>query len=285
LYKIGDFSKLSQIPVKTLRYYDEMGLLRPAHVNRTTGYRYYTAAHFEQLNRVLVFKDLGFSLREIRTLLADNIPAEQIRDMLHLKRQEGERCVREELARLARVAAQLDIIERYGRGCAHEVAVRRVGARRVASMRDTLRSYQESDRLFEELNSRLGRYVAREQRAAIWHPCSGDGEIDCEALVFLAEPIAAREGVRVYEMPAHAVACLVYRGDEDYQRPFAALQEWLVSSGVAVVGPKREVYLDEGGDGESVTEIQYPITLDCRLRQSSTDCRAVAEHRVRRRTS
>jgi effector-binding domain-containing protein len=89
----------------------------------------------------------------------------------------------------------------------------------------------------------------------------------------------------VYEMTAHTVACLVYRGDEDYQRPFAALREWLVSSGIAVVGPKREVYLDEGGDGESVTEIQYPITLDCRLRRSSTDRRAVGEHRVRRRTS
>lgn len=261
MYRIGAFARLSQLPVKTLRYYDALGLLRPARVDRATGYRYYAPAQFAQLNRILVFKDLGFSLREISALLADRVPAGQMRRLLERKRDEAERRVRGERARLARVAARLDLIERCGGGGAHEVAVRRVGARHVASMRDTFRSYQESEVLFEELDARLGRHVAREQRAAIWHPSPAPGAIDCEALVFLAEPTAPRDGVRVYEMRAHAVACLVYRGDENYQRSYAALHEWLVSSGLAVAGPKREVYLDEGGDGESVTEIQYPIAI------------------------
>jgi DNA-binding transcriptional MerR regulator len=71
MYKIGDFSKLSQIPVKTLRYYDEIGLLRPVRAQRSCSYRYYRAEHFERLNRILAFKDLGFSLREIRDLLSE----------------------------------------------------------------------------------------------------------------------------------------------------------------------------------------------------------------------
>jgi DNA-binding transcriptional MerR regulator len=70
MHKIGDFASLSQIPVKTRRYYDEIGLLRPAHVEGATGYRYYGAEQLEQLNRILVLKDLGFSLREIRALRA-----------------------------------------------------------------------------------------------------------------------------------------------------------------------------------------------------------------------
>jgi DNA-binding transcriptional MerR regulator len=72
MYKIGDFSKLSHIPVKTLRYYDAIGLLRPVRIARPGGYRGYRAEHFERLNRILAFKDLGFSLRKIRGLLKDH---------------------------------------------------------------------------------------------------------------------------------------------------------------------------------------------------------------------
>ena len=72
--RIGDLSRLTQVPVKTLRYYDEIGLLRPAGVECSSGYRFYTAAQIERLNRILVFRDLGFTLREIRSLIADNVP-------------------------------------------------------------------------------------------------------------------------------------------------------------------------------------------------------------------
>ncbi len=239
MYSIGEFSRLSQIPVKTLRYYDDLRLLRPACVNRSTGYRYYEAAQLEQLNRILVFKDLGFSLRDIRGLLAEHVPAERIRGVLRRKREEVARRVIEELA--------------------YEVAVRRVGARLVASRRDGLSSYDECERLFAELEGRLGHDVAREQRAVVWHHGAGPGRIDCEALVFLAEPVAPVEGVRVYEMPAHTAACLVYRGEDAEGLAFAALGEWLAVGGVTAAGSKREVYLDEAGDREPVTEIQYPI--------------------------
>jgi DNA-binding transcriptional MerR regulator len=84
MYRIGEFSRLTQIPVKTLRYYDEIGLLRPARVDRFTGYRYYSPAELERLNRILVFRDLGFSLGQVRTLVAENVPPEQIRGMLRM---------------------------------------------------------------------------------------------------------------------------------------------------------------------------------------------------------
>ena len=53
MFKIGDFSKLSMTSVRMLRYYDEQGLLPPAHINQTNGYRYYTA---EQLNDIAAIK-------------------------------------------------------------------------------------------------------------------------------------------------------------------------------------------------------------------------------------
>src|SRR5678815_5721945 len=103
IYKIGAFARFTQTPVKTLRYYAELGLLRPAHVDGRTGYRFYTAAQVERLNRILVFKDLGFSLGEIRGLLADRVSAATIGAMLEREHDELARHVAHERARLAMI--------------------------------------------------------------------------------------------------------------------------------------------------------------------------------------
>ena len=68
MLKIGDFSSLSQVSIKTLRYYDERGLLSPVHVDPETGYRYYSASQLSQLHRILALKDFGFSLEQIATM-------------------------------------------------------------------------------------------------------------------------------------------------------------------------------------------------------------------------
>ncbi|MFN2147868.1 MAG: MerR family DNA-binding transcriptional regulator, partial [Anaerolineales bacterium] len=53
MIRIGDFSRLSRVSIKTLRYYDEVGLLKPAHVDSSTGYRYYLYEQLPRLNRIL----------------------------------------------------------------------------------------------------------------------------------------------------------------------------------------------------------------------------------------
>lgn len=64
MFKIGEFSKLSQVSVKALRYYDELGLLKPASVDRFTAYRYYSADQRPRLNRILALKDLGIAFAD-----------------------------------------------------------------------------------------------------------------------------------------------------------------------------------------------------------------------------
>ena len=69
MLKIGNFSKLSQVPVKTLRYYDQIELLIPAHVDKFSGYRYYTIDQMPRLNRILAPKDLNYTLDQITGML------------------------------------------------------------------------------------------------------------------------------------------------------------------------------------------------------------------------
>lgn len=76
LYKIGDFSKITDTPVRTLRFYGDIGLLVPEKVDIFTGYRYYGDAQIKSLKLIQKLKDLGFSLDEIRNNmnnLSDNV--------------------------------------------------------------------------------------------------------------------------------------------------------------------------------------------------------------------
>lgn len=66
LYKIGEFSKLTNLPVKTLRYYDEINLFKPQEIDLFTGYRYYSESQMEDLKIILELKNVGFTLEEIK---------------------------------------------------------------------------------------------------------------------------------------------------------------------------------------------------------------------------
>ena len=79
MIKIGEFSKLVQVPVATLRYYDQVGLLKPIEVDRFTSYRYYSVSQLPRLHRILALKGLGFSLEQIGVVLNEGLTPEQIR--------------------------------------------------------------------------------------------------------------------------------------------------------------------------------------------------------------
>lgn len=66
LYKIGEFSKLVNVPVKTLRYYDEINLFKPQEIDLFSGYRYYSEKQIDDLEVILNLKEVGFSLEEIK---------------------------------------------------------------------------------------------------------------------------------------------------------------------------------------------------------------------------
>jgi|GEM_PF-58316 len=112
MLKIGDFARLSQVPVKTLRYYDDLGLITPARVDKFTGYRYYSVDQLPRLNRLLALKDLGFSLDQIARVLNEGVTHGQLRGMLMLKRAEVEDRLSEEQQRLDRIEARLREIEK-----------------------------------------------------------------------------------------------------------------------------------------------------------------------------
>jgi DNA-binding transcriptional MerR regulator len=264
MFRIGDFSKPTQVSVKALRFYDEVGLLKPTYVDRDTGYRYYSATLLPRLNRILAFKEIGLPLGEIIHLLEGDLPVDRVCELLQNRRAELARRIEREQAQLAEVESWLSLIEQAGRVPDYEVTIKRVEPRLVASVRDTLSSYADADELFDELQSHFNQRGSSLERAAIWHTCAKQRRsIDCEAIVFLREPARAKGRAQVYELPGASVACVVHQGsDETCERAYIAVRSWIKSHSYAVAGPNRELYWqgDVAQDGDSgVTEIQFPI--------------------------
>lgn len=264
MFRIGDFSRLSQVSVKALRFYDEVGLLKPTFVDGATGYRYYSANLLPRLNRILVFKELGFSLDEIAMLSHAEPTLSRLQEMLRARRAELKRNVDRERARLAQVETWLGKMEQDGRVPNYEIVLRQVTPQMVAAVRQSLSSYDEAAELFAELDRHLKNHNAHGQHAALWHSCAGQAErIDCEAVAFLNKRVPGNKRIAVYELPAGVNACLIHQGSDDtISQAYLAAHSWIKTNGYAVAGPLCELYWQGGvaqDDGSGVTEIRYPI--------------------------
>lgn len=266
MLKIGDFSALAQVSIKTLRYYDQAGLLRPAHVDDQSGYRYYSAGQLAQLHRILALRDFEFSLEQIAELLRDGVTAEQMRGMLLLQQKELEQRVREEGDRLSRLSSRIRVIERENE-MAYEVILKSLPKQKIASVREVVPGYAAVGSLCAKVASGLGPAMAHVTLpVAIWHDHEyKEKDVDAEAGFYLRGDVAAVDGVRVHELPETTAAAVIHNGS--YQRlreAYDALLKWVAANEYQIAGPIRELYLHvtepvRQDDETYVTEIQVPV--------------------------
>ncbi|NKB72440.1 MAG: MerR family transcriptional regulator [Candidatus Latescibacteria bacterium] len=269
MLRIGVFSRICQVPVKTLRYYDEIGLHKPDRVDGTTGYRYYSVGQLARLHRIVALRDLGLSLAQIGRMLKDELSVEELQAMLRLRRAQLEQQVLEAQERIERVEARLKTITMEGKMPDYEVVIKEVQAQRVASVREIIPTMEQIGPALDRNFDAAGRFIAERGKCfagpgvAIWH-VEGPTEIDMdvEAALPISKTLESAGGVEVYELPAEQMACLVHRGNfAEFSRSYQALAGWIEQNSYRITGPNREVYLqhDRGNPDDSVTEIQFPV--------------------------
>src|SRR5512139_1135919 len=213
MFRIGDFSQLGQVSIRALRLYDEMGLLKPAQIDKFTGYRYYAIEQLPRLNRILALKDLGLSLEQIGDLLKRDLPADQLRGMLMLKQAEIGQQMQLMQAQMRRVAARLDQIEREGKPPQYEMVIKSVEAQTIASCRRLVPDFaamvdyrcEMYRTLYEWLNEQAIRPV--EPELAIYHNveyCKTDIDMELGTLIERPKPSAVLppETMTIRELPA-----------------------------------------------------------------------------------
>lgn len=78
MLKISEFSRISQVTIKTLHYYDKLDLLKPAQIEKSTGYRFYSVEQLSRIHRIMALKELGLSLEQIGMMLDQDLSVDEI---------------------------------------------------------------------------------------------------------------------------------------------------------------------------------------------------------------
>jgi DNA-binding transcriptional MerR regulator len=273
VFSIGEFSRLARVSCRLLRYYGELGLIEPAHTDGASGYRYYTAAQLPKLNRILVLKDLGFSLEQITIALRDDLPVAELRGMLMLKRNEVERSIESESLRLRQIESRIAQIESEGKMIADDVIVRDDLTRWFLSMRRVMASFAEGLQWVDKLSKALPRQVAGGslgQFAVIAHALEFEPDnLDVELGFYLQKEIARQVSLpdgttlSVREVPAAKLATCVRVGSpQQAHLATSKIARFVEANGYRIVGPSREVFLQRPNIEriqEAVVEMQFPI--------------------------
>jgi DNA-binding transcriptional MerR regulator len=270
MLRIGDFSRIARVSVQTLRYYDDLGLLKPVAVDRITGYRYYEFSQLPKLHRILALKDLGLSLEEIARLLRDEPSTEQLLGMLRLKETELAERVDEEFHRLERVRARLRQMDEEQIMPNYEVVLKKLDPQKVAGVRGKIPSYPEQFPLWRELGAYLSAKKIPTSGACLTLYYSEEPDIDAEVCEPVAREYPDAGNVKFHTLPAvEQAACVVHNGPfTTIGSAYEFVSKWIEANGFECIGPVREVYLrPAGGEGQAVrqndpgtvTEIQYPV--------------------------
>jgi DNA-binding transcriptional MerR regulator len=269
MFGIGDFARHGRVSVRMLRHYDAIGLLRPAHVDPSTGYRSYQAAQLSRLNRIVALKDLGFTLEQVRDIIDDKINVEELRGMLRLRKAQLQSQLAADAARLVQIEARLQIIEREGVMPADEVQIKRIPEVRVAELTGVAASFEPDSigpviqPLYDELCARLARAGLTPTGPGVaYYEDAPDGGV----IVHAGLPIAAESDLRtdfaIVDLPEiEQAATILHRGDMDnVLSTIQTLARWIDANGYRSTGYNRELYIDTGEDRNTwTTELQEPV--------------------------
>jgi DNA-binding transcriptional MerR regulator len=263
--KIGEFSSLAGVPVKTLRYYDAVGLLSPAHVDADSGYRYYMVGQLPRIHRILALKDLGFPLEQIGRALSEGVGPESLRGMLLLRVAEQEERLCREDERLQRIKALLALMDHEG-DRAGEVVLKTLGPQPIVSIRERIATYRDVGALFGRLHHAIGTIPPSSVGIAIWHDAEHKvQDLDVEVGLCLKEAVRVSPPVTLGELSGATVASIVHHGAFGrVKEACMAIFHWIEANRYRTAGPMRELFLRVASpasrdDESNVVEIQIPV--------------------------
>jgi len=274
MFRIGEFSRIARVSMRLLRYYDEIGLLKPMRVDGNNAYRYYSAAQLPRLNRILVLKELGLSLDQIAAALERDISADELRGMLQLKRTEIERTVLAETERLRQVDARLSQLLNEGAMDCDDLVTRAEPQRYFLSVRRRVDGFPAAHRwigaLMAKVRPKLDRDLVDTLAVIVHSPSFEPEDIDAEFGFFLHEERALRVDLdeetsltmRLLPAQAKVVSCVRIGPPEQAHMVTGRVGRFVEENGYRLAGPNREVFLglpDPAKLGEAAIEMIFPI--------------------------
>ena len=262
LYKIGMFAAMNHVTVKTLRFYEEQGLLMPALIHPETGYRYYTLSQMAALHQITALKLAGFTLEEIARIHSGT--DEEV--VLRKKKSEL-------LAKISDLTRQIAVVDGYlskkKTSLSAPVLVKTIPETTVAFMRIRLDSY---DCLFDRmpemgaLMEKAGCICAIPEYCFTNYlePGYKDGDILVEICESVEETKKETGDLQFKTLPEIQAACIFHKGSyHSFSESYETVLRYIEENGYEVAGEIRESYIDgvwnKDDESQWLSEIQVPV--------------------------
>jgi len=267
---IGTFSRVSGLTVKALRHYDEIGLLEPARVDESSGYRYYGLEQARTAEAIRRLRALEVPLDEIRELLgADDVVVRE-RLSVHRARLEG-RAVETKriLDELDRIIDGEEELVPDATQLAPDLEVKEVPARRVAFIAERAHM-EEMNKVVPRNINKVARAIDRRHTGAPFCKCPApdeDGYFETEIGWPVPDDVEAEAPVEVGESPAATALVMKHVGPyEELGRSYRVMAEEMEERGLKPSSAPVEWYETDPQETpdpkDYVTIIEWPVATD-----------------------
>lgn len=266
MYKISDFSKITKLTVKALRYYDEENILKPSYRDKDTSYRYYDEKDFQKARLIAMLRGLDFSISEIKDVLSGCCDPDDLSYYLEEKRRMIESRISKEKELIDKISLYIKTNNTEGVSMEYKIMVKEIAPVTVASIR------------YKGKYSDVGAYIGKIYRAvknkAAGAPfnCCYDSEFKEEADIEICVPtteLISDSSISAKELPGIKAVCTTHKGSYDrLNLAYKALLDHAKDNNVSCLTPSREIYIKgpgmifRGNENNYITEVVIPVEED-----------------------
>lgn len=262
MYKISEFSKITSLTVKTLRYYDEQGILKPSY-RAENAYRYYDDKDFTRARFILLLRDLNFSIAEMKDIVANYDSPDDLSYYLTEKQHMIADHIKREKELIKRIDLYLQPNEMGVGSMNYKVELKEFESLTVAAIR------------FKGKYSDVGKYFGAIYKESKGKTCGQpfccyydddyQDEADIEACI-PTKGLMTGMNVIAKQLPKIKAICTTHTGSyETLNLAYKAVMDYLKEHSLTSILPSREIYrkgpgmIFRGNPNKYVTEIIIPI--------------------------
>lgn len=267
MFRIGDFSKLTQVSIRMLRYYDNTNLFKPHFSDETTGYRYYSASQIPTISLIVSLRDMGFSVAEIKEVCHYN-SLNDLKSLLTKRKSEVENSITEQFARLKQINDFIANINKERVNMNYNVQLKCLPSYKVVSLRELVEDYSQEGMLWGKLGefAEQNRIKLKQVSYTVYHDRSyKEKNIDIEVMIGVDE-LGESQGEFVFKEtePVNKVASILVSGDyTNLKEAYAYLAKWIEDNNYTINGIALQSCLKGPHNANKVedylTELLMPI--------------------------
>lgn len=266
MYRIGEFSKIVKLTVKTLRFYDEVDLLKPCFIDDMTGYRYYSIDQLFNLQQIVALRQAGFSIEQIKYVLS----GENVKDLLDAKELELKKEHQSVIEKISRLSSIKKFYEEEGT-MNYQVVVKKMPECVVYYTQFKVRDFSEYAEKIPQIGQEISEAnpnleCAKPDYCYIEYI---DGEFkEKDFRVEYAQAVEKigneTRNIKFKTLPEMEMACVMHKGSYDgLRKAYGCLVDWIEQNGFEICGNGREQYIDGCWNKEKeedfLTEVQFPV--------------------------